>query len=132
MVQAGITADKLRNFRRKTNKNSTNKRNIWKLEVWSLKWNEDNNYGNLHRGINKYKKCYQTMVNIVKDKVEVLSYFQPSQKKGEDQMENLGIGETIGFKWVIKKTGMESEDLICLKKGRGCWLVHTVKNLRVS
>jgi len=43
------------------------------------------------------------MVNTVKDKVEVLSYFHPSQKKEEDQMENLGIGGTIRFKWIIKK-----------------------------
>jgi hypothetical protein len=42
------------------------------------------------------------MFNTVKDEVGVLSYFHPSQKR-EDQMENLGIVRTIGFKWIIKK-----------------------------
>lgn len=44
---------------------------------------------------------------MVKDKVDVLSYFHSSQKRGQDQLQNLGIGGTIGFKWIIEKKKKE-------------------------
>jgi hypothetical protein len=43
-------------------------------------------------------------------------------------MENLGIGGTIGFKWIIKNQNWRRG--FALSENRGGRLVYTVKNLR--
>lgn len=121
-----ITAKESRYFfRRNTSKNSRNKRKIWKLEVSSLKWNERNNNGDLHTGINKYKKFYQAIANMVTGKDDVLSYFHPSQILRKN-------GRPIGkprHRWhdIIqmdrKKPGLEIAELMYLNTGTGGWRV---------
>jgi hypothetical protein len=63
-----INGDKLQNLRRETSRTFRNKkREYLEDEINKLETNNKNkNIRDLYRGINEFKKCYQTKINIIK------------------------------------------------------------------